>query len=110
MTSENEIRMRQELFDRIADDESGEKGTTDLIELGAVYRISGQACLCCLKQRLQATRNGVEVLFVNLEENKVFGTEIVYRTRGKLCTRGVFYQKMARSLLEWAEGELQRRR
>jgi hypothetical protein len=107
MTSENEIRMRQELFDRI-DDEPGEKGTTDLVEIGAVYRISGQACLCCLKQRLQGTKS-VEVQFVNLEVSKVFGTEVVYASRGKLRTRGVFYQKLARNLLEWAEGELQRR-
>jgi hypothetical protein len=109
--SEDEIRKHKELLNRIgADDEPGEKGTTDLIELGAIYRISGRACLCCFKQRLQNTRNGVEVQFVNLEENKVYGTEVVYLTRGKLLTRGVFYQKMFRTLLEWAESELERRR
>jgi hypothetical protein len=109
MTSENEIRMRQEILDRIMDDEPGEKGTTDLLELGSVYRISGQACLCVFKQRMQTTRNGVEVQFVNIEANKVFGTEVVYLTQGKLKTRGIFYQKLARNLLEWAEGEKHRR-
>jgi hypothetical protein len=100
----------KELLSRILDDEPGEKGTTDLLEIGAVYRISGQACLCCLKQHLQGTRNSVEVQFVNVQENKLFGTEITYLTRGKLRTRGVFYQKISRTLLEWAEGELHKRR